>query len=263
MQFKNRWALITGASSGIGAEFARQLAARGMNLLLCARRVERLESLAEELQSKFGIQTEICAADLGKPEDCEALITRTRELPEPLFLLVNNAGLGNVAKIEQTEPERMLQLVDVNVRSLTQLTYAFLPAFVQRNEGAIINIASVAAFQPIAYMSVYAASKAYVLHLTEGLQAELAKSAVRLLAVCPGTTRTEFFDEAGADNWLQERRSHTPEQVVTASLKALEKGKTICIPGWMNRMMTTMPRFFSRKAVAKETKRFFKSAVES
>jgi len=262
MELAKRWALITGASSGIGAEFARQLASRGMNLVLTARRTERLEELAEELRNAHGTESRVVSVDLSVPADCESLIAQVRQLPEPLFLLVNNAGLGNVATVDRTEPEKMLQLVDVNIRALTQLTYAFLPEFLARNAGGVINVASVAAFQPIAYMSVYAASKAYVLHLTEGLQAELGKSQVRLLAVCPGTTRTEFFDEAGASNWLQNRRSHTPAEVVSASLKCLDRGKSICIPGWMNRVMTTLPRLFGRQQVARETKRFFKQAAE-
>ncbi len=261
LELADRWAVVTGASSGIGAEFARQLAARGMHLLLTARRQDRLETLAQQLFQEFGTKTVLVQLDLAAPGACEELIHKIRELPLPLTLLVNNAGFGSVASIEHTDPQRILGIVDLNIRVLTQLTYEFLPDFIRRKEGGIINVASVVAFQPVAYMSGYAASKAYVLHLTEGLWAELQDHQVRMLALCPGTTRTEFFDEAGISHWLKSNSSHTPAQVVSAALKSYERNRPVCVPGWKNWIMTLLPRLTFRKLVVKETKRLFEKVV--
>ena len=257
LELANRWAVVTGSSSGIGAEFARQLAARGMHLVLVARREDRLQELSQQLHREFGTRTLLVPLDLSAPDGCSELLRQIRTLPEPLTLLVNNAGCGNVATIAGTDPARVQQIIDLNVRVLTELTYALLPEFLERNTGGIINIASVTAFQPIAFMSVYAATKAYVLHLSEGLWAELRGTNVRLLAVCPGTTRTEFFDAAGVDQWLSLNRGQTPAQVVTTSLKHYEKNHAYCVPGWTNWLMTALPRLFSRRSVVLEGKRFF------
>ncbi|MCA8983548.1 MAG: SDR family oxidoreductase [Planctomycetaceae bacterium] len=262
MDLANRWALVTGASSGIGEEFARQLAARGMHLVLTARREERLFALSRQLQQQHGCQVVLLPLDLARPEDVKQLVERVRQLPQPLHLLVNNAGIGNVATLQETNPGRMLEIVDLNIRAVTDLTYALLPDMVRRNEGGVINVASVAAFQPIAYMSVYAASKAFVLHFSEGLWAELQETNVRMLALCPGTTRTEFFEQAGVENWLTRRSAHNVTTVVKAALESFERKRAICVPGWNNWFASLLHRVFRRAVVVSQTKKIFGAHLE-
>lgn len=257
------WGVVTGASSGIGAEFARQLAGQGMPLLLVARRQERLQELAAELQQAHGVEIATFPLDLCLPEAPGRLLQRIEELPAPLSLLVNNAGIGNVARLQQTDPARIRQLIELNIRALTELTYGCLPGMQARNAGGIIQVASIAAFQPLAYMSAYAASKAFVLHFSEGLWAELQGTNVRMLALCPGTTRTEFFQEAGVADWLSRRGGQTPDRVVQAALRSLERNRPVCIPGWSNWFTCQLQRIFPRSLVASHSKSLFEGHLDS
>ena len=252
----DRWAVVTGASSGIGAEFARQLAARGMHVAITARREDRLKELAAELEQKHGAKTRILVGDLLDPAEPKRVFEGTADL-EPA-LLVNNAGFGKFASLSDTPVEDAVGIAQVNMTALTELTYRFLGPMRQRDEGAILNVASVAAFQPVAYMPVYSASKAYVLHLTEALWAELRDTNVAISAVCPGTTATEFFDQAGAQTWLAKHSSHTPSYVVRKALKGLDRRKTVVVPGGKNWVATQLSRFFPRKLVVLETRKYFK-----
>ncbi len=251
------WGVVTGASSGIGAEFARQLAGQGMPLLLVARRQERLQKLAQELQQAHGVEIATFPLDLCQPEAPARLLERITELPAPLSLLVNNAGIGNVARLQQTDPARIRELIELNIRALTELTYGCLPGLLAQNAGGIIQVASIAAFQPLAYMSAYAASKAYVLHFSEGLWAELQGTNVRMLALCPGTTRTEFFEQAGVAGWLSNGRGQTPDRVVQAALRSLARNRPVCIPGWSNWLTCQLQRLFPRALVASHSKSLF------
>ena len=254
----DRWALVTGASSGIGAEFARQLAARGMHLVLTARREERLRELADELDRRHAAKTEIIPVDLAQPDGAARLWEEVEQRDIEIEILVNNAGFTIVTELENAPRDRLLDLVRVNVTAVTELTYRALPKMLERKSGAIINVSSLTGFQPVAYMATYAASKAYSLHLSESLWAEAREHGVHVMAVCPGTTRTELFALAGVPDWLQKRRSQTPEQVVKSALRALRKRRPVSVPGTRNWALTLFGRLFSRRRVVLESMRYFR-----
>ena len=254
----DQWALVTGASAGLGSEFARQLAARGMHLVLVARRNEMMGELAQELHTKHGTRCEIIAADLSNPAEPQRVLNEIAAKGVVIELLVNNAGFGVVGEVDQAEVDRLLQLIRLNIAALTELTYRLLPGMLERGHGAILNVSSLSAFQPVAYMGVYAASKAFVLHLSEALHCELKDRGITVTAVCPGVTRTNFFDVAGAPGWLQKLSSLGVEPVVKAALKALERRRQYVVPGWKNFLLTLLVRIASRRRVVKESTRFFR-----
>ena len=257
-QLADKWALVTGASSGLGAEFARQLAARGMHLVLTARRLDLMEDLAAELHTKHGTRCEIIAADLSDPEEPIRILNEISNRNITIELLVNNAGFGVVGEIHQVEIDRMLQMIRLNVSALMELTYRVLPGMLERGHGSILNVSSLSAFQPVAYMGVYAASKAFVLHFSEALHCELKDRGITVTAVCPGVTRTNFFDVAGAPGWLQKHSSLSVEMVVKAGLKAMGRQRQYYVPGWKNYLLTLLVRIGSRRRVVKESTRYFR-----
>ena len=250
--YAERWALVTGASSGIGAAFARMLAGRGMHLVLVARREDRLKELAEELDTRHGTRCEIIPADLSEPGQTTILFETISSRGIDVELLVNNAGFGFVG------PDRMLQMIQLNITALTELTYLCVPGMLERGHGGIINVSSLAAFQPVAYMPTYSAGKAYVLHFSEALWAECRERGVTVLALCPGTTETEFFGVAGVSGWLKKHRGHSSDYVVRKALKALEKGRQCCIPGFANKLLSLGVRLARRKMVVLQSMRFFR-----
>lgn len=255
--FKNKWGLITGASAGIGEAYAQAFAKQGMNLILVARREERLQKLAQELNSAFGVKVIIKAVDLLAPGQPQALLDDLATSGPDVDLLVNNAGFGVWAKCENTDPARVEEMLRLNILVLTQLTYAFLPKMISRGSGTIINVASRAAFQPVAYTPAYAASKAYVLSFSEALWAEIRGRGVHVMAVCPGVVKTEFLDLAR----MPSRFSMTAlscEDVVNATLKGLRKKKPTVIVGLIPKLMTLLPRFLPRSIVARIPVRFMK-----
>lgn len=257
--YADHWALITGASSGIGAEFARQLAARGMHLILTARRAEPMQALAQELFTAHGTMTEVIAEDLCDVQAPARLIAEIERRGRTIELLVNNAGFGYRSEIETTDMNRVLQLVQVNITALTELTYRVLPGMLQRGHGGIINVSSVAGFQPVAYMAAYAASKAYVLHLSEALWAEAREKGVTVMALCPGPTRTEFFNVSGApSDWLEKHSSQDVQSVVKSALKGLEKKRSYFVTGWKNYILTLLVRLAMRSTVVKESMKYFR-----
>ena len=256
--YADHWALITGASSGIGAEFARQLAARGMHLVLSARREELLKQLAAELHQAHGAKTEIILADLSKPDAPQKLLEEIAGRGLTIELLVNNAGFGQVSEIEKNDLPRILEMIQVNIAALTELTYRVLPGMLDRGHGGIINVASVAAFQPVGYMGAYAASKAYVLHFSEALWAEARDRGVTITALCPGTTRTEFFKVSGVPNWLERHSFQEVRTVVRTALKGLDKRRSYIVSGWKNYILSLLVRIATRATVVKESMKFFK-----
>lgn len=256
--YADRWALVTGASSGIGAEFARLLAARGMHLVLAARREEPMRELAADLFTRHGTRTEVIAVDLTNPADIAHLANEIDRKGIDIELLINNAGFGAVSDIANTSRETVLDLLSVNVAALTDLTYRYLPRMIERKHGGIINVGSVAAFQPVAYMGAYAASKAYVLHFSEALWAEARDYGVTVVALCPGVTRTSFFDIAGAPGWLKKTTAQEPEQVVRAALRALEKKRNYVVPGWKNYILSLLVRLAPRRTCALESRKYFR-----
>lgn len=254
----DQWAVVTGASSGIGAEFARQLAARGMHLVLAARRGDRLQELAEELHRRHGTRCEVVVVDLASPDGPGRLWEEIERRAIVVHLLVNNAGFSHVGEVERAPREHLLELLRLNVTAATDLTYRALPGMLARRSGAVVNVSSLTGFQPVAYMAVYAASKAYLLHFSESLWAEAQDHDVHVMAVCPGTTRTELFDRAGVGGWLKKRRSQSPEQVVRSALRCLRKKRPVCIPGLRNWLLTLFGRLLPRKWVVLESRKYFR-----
>jgi len=256
--YADRWALVTGASSGIGAEFAEALAARGMHLVLTARREEELRQLADELHTKHGTRCEVIICDLTLSGQIDHLVDEIKNKQIDIELLVNNAGFAVVGEFEKTDPQQVLKMIQLNMTALTDLTYRFLPDMLERQHGAIINLSSVAAFQPVAYMGAYAASKSYVLHFSESLWAEVRDRGVTVLALCPGVTRTSFFDVAGVPGWLKKQRSQSPDQVVKTALYALEKRKQYAVSGWKNYFLVLAVRIATRKIAVTESMKYFR-----
>lgn len=256
--YADRWALVTGASSGIGAEFARQLAARGMHLVLVARRKPMMEELAGELDTRHGTKCEIIASDLSEPAAGQRIFEQIISRGIDVEVLVNNAGFGFVGVVDDVDIQHMMRMIDLNISSATDLIYRILPGMLERKRGAIINVSSLAAFQPVAYMSVYAATKAYLLHLSEALWAEVKERGVTIMALCPGTTETDFFDVAGISGWLKKHRAQTPAQVVKAALTALDKGKQYVVPGWKNYLMSLGVRLARRKMIVLQSMKYFR-----
>lgn len=239
------WAVITGASSGLGAIFADQLAQRGRSLLLAGRDETRLRAVAERVEQ----QVEVFVGDLGTREGVDALVTRLdgREVD----VLVNNAGFGTYGPFAELDAERERELVAVNVDALVRLSHAVLPGMLARGRGGVLNVASTIAFQPGPYQATYGASKAFVLSLSQALWAETRGSGVTVTALCPGPTRTGFVDALGSDvsHTAVYRRLAAPEPVVAAGLRALDRGRAVIVPGWRYRAMATgarlMPGWFS------------------
>ena len=225
-------ALVTGASSGIGEAFARQLAPKH-DLVLVARRKDRLDALAAELAERHGAGVQIIAADLSTDSAVSEIEQRIAQ--GDIELLVNNAGFGTSGEFARLPLDRELEELDVNIRALVRLTRAALPPMVGRGRGGIINIASMGAFQPVPYMATYAATKAFVLHFSEGLHEELKKSGVTVTCLCPGPVRTEFQQTAGLDESRMPGMGWaTPDTVVRTALKALAARRAIVVPGGMN-----------------------------
>ncbi|MEP6482129.1 MAG: SDR family NAD(P)-dependent oxidoreductase [Rhodoglobus sp.] len=217
MSFIPKRSLVTGASAGIGAEFARALAGRGSNLVLAARRTDRLEELAATL----AVEVQVVTIDLSLPEAGKRLF----DLAGPVDLLVNNAGFGTHGALVDETPERLAQEVAVDVAAVVDATRAFLPAMIAKGFGGIVNVASTAAFQPIPGMAVYGASKSFVLSFSEAMWAEARKHGVKVTALAPGATSTEFFDVVGTSQ-AAVGRQQTAQQVVATALRALDRRST-------------------------------------
>jgi uncharacterized protein len=259
-------ALITGASSGIGEEFARQLAQRKTNLVLVARSQEKLAKLATELEQDYAIDVEVIVQDLTAPAAGKTVFDLVQQKGLVIDLLVNNAGFGDYGELSERDLTKQLAMIQLNVTVLTELTGLFLPPMKTRGNGGIINISSIAGFQPLPYMSVYAATKAFVLSFTEALWAENKNSGVRILAVCPGATESDFFKVAEfPDSFAESQQKNktvslTPAtDVVTEALKALDKGRsTIVTGGLANQIIVNLPRFVPREFLVSAVEKQFK-----
>lgn len=238
--------MITGASAGLGVEFARQCAARGEALVLVARRRDRLEKVAAEI----GGTAHIFVADLAKAGAASSLIAEIEAEGLSVGTLINNAGFGLAGKFMAHGLERQSEMIDLNVRTLVELCHLVLPAMRARSEGAICNVASTAAFQPGPNMAVYYATKAFVLSFTEALHHELKGSGIKVSALCPGPTATEFGSVAGANtsakvDWI----TADSASVVHAGLRGLDRNKAVVIPGWTNKTTANLSRFLPRAAM--------------
>ena len=240
-------ALVTGASAGLGVEFARRLSKRGHRLVLVARRKERLEELAEELGNARAL-----AFDLSGKDAAAKLLTDIEVHGETVDLLVNNAGFGLIGRFADLDAKRLRQMIDLNVGTLTDLCRAVAPAMIARKCGAILNVASTAAFQPGPKMAVYFATKAFVLSLSEALHEELRPHGIKVSCLCPGPTRTEFGDVAGfGGNGLFDRVAMNAAQVVETGLEGLDANDAVVIAGWMNKVTAASTRFAPRSVVRK------------
>ena len=238
-------ALITGASSGLGVEFARQLSKKGKRLVLAARRKDRLDALAAELGDARSI-----AIDLSQPGAVRTLLADLDNADEQVETLINNAGFGLRGRFVELDAAREREMIDLNIGTLTELCRAIAPQMVERTSGAILNVASTAAFQPGPNMAVYFATKAYVLSFTEALHEELKPHGVRVSALCPGPTRTEFGEVAGIKTLGQfDRLAMESEPVVRIGLEGLEANEAVVIPGATNKIGAWSTRLAPRSVI--------------
>ena len=247
---KKGWALITGASSGIGRELARCFAQDGIPVILVARRLERLESLAEELSARYSVETRVRGMDLSQPESPGALFQWVADEAIRVDYLVNNAGSGVFGRFFESDWQALWASMQTNMMALTELTYRFGRLMVERGFGRILNVASTGAYQPIPWMAVYFATKAYVLWFSEALDEELRDSGVRVTTLCPGPTETEFQARAQMEKsrFMQKRMGFmTAVAVARKGYDGMKRGKRVVITGWMNRLMVSMIRLFPRR----------------
>lgn len=233
------WAVVTGASSGLGDAYARYLARKGANVILVARSEDRLRVLSIELERAYGIQTLVLPCDLTVPAERYELIERLDHFE--IHTLVNNAGFGSHGPLVDLERDRVASEVQLNVAALTELAHAVLPQMLSRDRGAIINVASTAAFQPIPEMATYAATKAYVLSFSQALWGETRRTGVRVICICPGPTETAFFENTGRHDVMTARRA--PEQVVATTFRGLVRRQPYVIDGPLNAALAHANRF--------------------
>ncbi len=240
-------ALVTGASSGIGEAFARALAVRGEDLVLVARSGARLQALAEELAARHKVRADVVVADLGDPAAPDAIVAELNARGIAIGTLVNNAGFGSHGRFAELDGAREREEIVVNVYAPVALAHALLPAMIARKRGAIVNVASTAAFQPVPYMATYGATKAFVLSFSEALAEEVRAHGVTVVALCPGQTETAFF--TGIDE-ARVGRARTTAQVVATALRALDSGQVVAVDGAANAALALSVRFMPRRVVA-------------
>jgi short-subunit dehydrogenase len=247
--FMNKTVLVTGGSTGIGAAFARELARRKANLVLVARGEARLRALAAALERDHGVQVHAAPADLARPGAAKSLRETVQARGLTVDVLVNNAGFATYGQFETLSIEAQREEIDLNIGALVELTWAFLPDVLEKR-GGIINVASTAAFQPVPYMAVYGATKAFVLSFSEALWAEYRDRGVRVLALCPGATDTPFFDRVGAEEAAVGKRAR-PESVIDEALAAYAAGRSHVITGASNYLLAQAARFLPRQSAVR------------
>lgn len=240
-------AWVTGASAGLGVAFAEQLAARGHDLILTARRAERLEALAATLRERHRVEVDVLPADLAEADSVGWLIEEIGRRGLAVNLLVNNAGFGLSGAFAGQDRATLARMITLNCGALTELCHAVLPGMIQMRRGGILNVASTAAFQPGPGMAVYYATKAYVLSLSEALHEEVRRHGVKVAALCPGPTATEFFDAAGMGGDMLLKRFAAPaDQVVADGIAALDSNRAVKVSGLMNATVAASVRFTPR-----------------
>jgi uncharacterized protein len=250
MDLSDNTALITGASGGIGEAFAVRLAANRIDLVLVARGTDKLEHLRSTLLKVHpGLRIDIITADLSVPGSAAELAGQVSNNGRRIDILINNAGVGGHGLFADQEPRRNAAQIQLNCGSLVELTAQFLPPMVHARHGVVINVASTAAFQPIPTMAVYAATKAFVLSFTEALWQETRGSGVRVLALCPGPTETDFFARTGEQ--FMTRGRQTPQQVVDTALSVIDKTAPTVVSGWKNKILAPRYRFLPRRVMPK------------
>lgn len=248
----DRTCIVTGASSGIGTEIARTLAARGHGVTLVARRLDRLDRLADQLRSHHGVRAEVVVADLVEPDQRRALVAAVDERGLTAEVLVNNAGFSTVGTVAEIDPGREIAMIRTNVEAVDHLCALVLPGMLQRGRGAILNVSSTASYQPLPGQAGYAASKAYVRTFSTALAGEVGHRGVTVTALCPGPVRTEFSDvsglgDMGGGNPLPEIMWVGVTEVARAGVDALEDGRLVCIPGTANRVVAAIAHVTPRQ----------------
>src|SRR5437660_8547259 len=252
--------LITGASSGIGEAFAHKLAARGHNLLLVARTEENLVMRCSELRRIRSIRAQYVAMDLSEPDAPARLLEETQQRDLQIDFLINNAGFGSMGDFAKLDLERELNMIDLNIRSLVELTHRFLQPMRERKSGRIINVASTAGFQAVPFMATYAATKAFVLSFSEALWEENRPYGIKVMALCPGVTDTNFFVASHMQR-PPARVSQTAEDVVETALRGLKRGRSHIISGIANYFMIQSERLVPRSLVARTAGAFLRRTV--
>jgi len=262
--WSGKWALVTGASAGIGAALAEELARGGTNLVLTARRRERLQELAEKLAAAHKIKTKIFVADLTQPDAPEKIFQFTKDQALEIELLINNAGFGVYGEFPTVETRRLTDMVHVNCAAVVHLTRLYLPEMVARKHGDVLIVASTASFQSVPYISTYAATKAFDLLFAEGLAEEMKPHGVRVCALCPGSTESEFAEVAGQTHIAATRANReTADKVARTGLRALAAGKSYVISGLGNYLGVLGQRLVSRRMVARIAARMFRPPKHS
>jgi len=254
-----RWALVTGASAGIGVALARELAAGGANLVLTARRQDRLDKLAQELASTYKIRTEVFAADLAQPDAPQRIFAFTLAKGIGVDVLINNAGFGGYGEFATSDTQRLLDMVQVNCAAVVHLTRLYLPQMIERRRGDVLILASTASFQAVPFISTYAATKAFDLLFAEGLAEEVKPYGIRVCALCPGSTESEFHEVAGQSELAAAMRNReTAEKVARVGLRALAAGKSYVISGAANYLGAHSQRLVPRRFVTRITAKMFR-----
>ena len=257
---QGKTALVTGASSGLGADFARQLAGRGCGLILAARRLDRLQALQAELTVSYAVPVECMAVDLLEADAPQKLYDQLQARGQVVDVLVNNAGLGLYGEFANTAWERTHQMLEVDVLALTHLTRLFVAGMLERKSGYILNVASTGAFQPTPFYAAYAAAKSYVLSLSEALHYELRHSGVTCTALCPGVTRTEFFDASGQQELTAYQKMTMMEssKVARIGLEAMFRGRSSVVAGGLNAFVAWSTRFLPTQALVASAARLMR-----
>jgi short-subunit dehydrogenase len=258
---ERKWALVTGASAGIGKDLATVLAENGHDLVLVARREAQLNELAKQLEDRFSIRTHVLPSDLSLPDAADQLVSRMEQQGIEIHTLVNNAGFGGHGAFIDTEAQRNLQMIQVNIVALTHLTRLLLPGMIARGEGRVLNVGSTGAFTPAPLMAVYCATKAYVLSFSEALANEVAGTGVTVTCLCPGPTSTEFAGRAGADGSRAFTNGVSDSMVVArAAWAGMSRGKPVVVPELRNKLLTVSARLAPRGLAASITRRILERA---
>jgi short-subunit dehydrogenase len=258
--YRGKTALITGASSGIGKTFAQALAERGAHLILVARSEGKLQELASALRKAHGVSIEVIAADLSTEGASQTIYQAVRQRGQEVDILINNAGFATHGRFETLAAERDHEEVMLNTATVADMTHAFLPAMLEKGEGVVVNVASTAAFQPVPYMAIYGATKAFVLSFSEALWAECRPRGVSVMALCPGATDTAFFDVAGSEAAVGSKM--TPERVVAIALRALEHRRSYVVTGRTNALLAQVARLLPRQMVTRIAERTLRPGRE-
>jgi short-subunit dehydrogenase len=248
--WRGRWALVTGASAGIGVALARELASAGAHLVLTARRQDRLAQLATALQKTHSVRTEVFPADLARRDTPEEIRAFTDSKGIAVEILINNAGFGQYGEFTQVDVHRSLDMVQVNCAAVVHLSRLFLPEMIQRRRGDVLILASTAAFQAVPYISTYAATKAFDLLFAEGLAEEMKPHGIRVCALCPGSTESEFHTAANQEQFTS-KHPETAEKVARTGLEALAAGKSYVISGRGNYLGAQSQRLVPRRVVTR------------